>query len=302
MLIESAVREAQQRLEEAGLKGSILVRDLGSGRELGIEPDLQFPLASLVKVPLAAVVLELINSGQVDGSQTIMFRPDEKVPGPTGLCQFNHPAAIAVGDLLYLSLAISDDTAADALFKLCPPAQVTKKLRALGLMDVTARHTIGELYRTLADRLDPSDLHLAQSLAIQAGTDGRGHLIPQLDVTRANAGSARGMIELLQEIWTGTRMSSETCRTMQALLSRNVFRNRLTPDFSSDASAWASKTGTFLNLRHEVGIVQHNDGAQFAIAALTESSVAATIQPVAEQTIGFVARQLHDALRATQPN
>jgi beta-lactamase class A len=52
-----------------------------------------------------------------------------------------------------------------------------------------------------------------------------------------------------------------------------------------------------LNLRHEVGVVEHDDGSAFAVAALTESRVPAAIQPAAEAVMGQVARALHDQLR-----
>jgi beta-lactamase class A len=46
-----------------------------------------------------------------------------------------------------------------------------------------------------------------------------------------------------------------------------------------------------------VGVVEHDDGRAFAVAALTESRVPAAIQPAAEAVIGRVARALHDHLR-----
>ena len=71
----------------------------------------------------------------------------------------------------------------------------------------------------------------------------------------------------------------------------------MAPDFSSDASTWSSKTGTLLNLRHEAGVVEHDDGDTFAVAALTGSRVPAIVQPGAEAVMGQVARTLHDQLR-----
>ncbi|MBR8745513.1 class A beta-lactamase-related serine hydrolase, partial [Nocardiopsis sp. MG754419] len=44
-------------LDEAGLHGSFLVRDLHTGHEIGIDPDLEYASASLVKVPLALATL-----------------------------------------------------------------------------------------------------------------------------------------------------------------------------------------------------------------------------------------------------
>jgi beta-lactamase class A len=59
----------------------------------------------------------------------------------------------------------------------------------------------------------------------------------------------------------------------------NVIRQRLTPDFSSDASRLSAETGTLFSLRHEIGVVEHEDGGVFAVAALTESSLPAVVQP-----------------------
>jgi beta-lactamase class A len=85
---------------------------------------------------------------------------------------------------------------------------------------------------------------------------------------------------------------------VRELMAGNVLRHRLTPDFSSDASVWSSKTGTLLNLRHEIGVVEHADGQAFAVAALTASRVPAFSQPDAEALMARVARTLRDHLRA----
>ncbi|WP_156743134.1 serine hydrolase [Occultella aeris] len=288
---------ASSALEDAGLRGSLLVRDLDTGRELGLEPDLLFPLASLVKVPLALDVLELAGTGELDLDEQVLIDATIRVPGATGLCRFTEPASIALSDLLYLAVAVSDDTAAEALFRLCPPEQVTRRLRSMSITDVTVRHTIGELHRSLASRLDPADAHLAQTLAIDSATQGRGHVIPQLDVSMANSGSARAMADVFERIWSGADLLPGTADRLQELLAGNLLRHRLAPDLATDAASWASKTGTFLHLRHEVGVVTHRDGGRFVVAALTESRVPATTQPVAEQTIGWVARMLHDEVR-----
>jgi beta-lactamase class A len=64
--------------------------------------------------------------------------------------------------------------------------ELRRTLDDAGLRGITVRHTIRELNETLAERLDPADVHFAHFLAIEAGTAGRGHRVPQLDVTRAD--------------------------------------------------------------------------------------------------------------------
>ncbi|MGA3523481.1 serine hydrolase [Melissospora conviva] len=298
MSVTRVLGAAREALDEAGLRGSFLVRDLDSGDELGIDPDIEFPVASLVKVPLALATLERIDRGELDAATPIVVAPGRATTaGPTGLSRFRHPATVALDDLLYLSTSLSDETAADALFALTPPTAVAAELRRLGFEGIAVRHRTAALIDTPAEKLPPDQLHLAHSIAITAATAGHGHPLPQLDVTRANSGSARAFVELLQGLWRPSAIRPAPAARVRELMAANLIRQRLTPDFSSDASRWSAKTGTLLNLRHEVGVVEHADGQTFAVAALTESRVAAGSQPGAEAVMARVARNLRDQLR-----
>ncbi len=299
MNTQRAVRELRTMLKDAGLSSSFLVRDLATGDELGITPDVEFPIASLVKVPLATAVLERVDDGRLDPAAMVEVSPGRNTSaGQVGLSRFRHPARIAVEDLLYLSTALSDNTASDALFGLVPPAEVNDTLLNAGITGITIRHLMRELVQTPVQRFEPREVHLAQSLAIVSRTAGRGHPLAQLDVSRANSGTARACVDLLQALWLADRIPAAVTARVRTLMGANVIRHRLAPEFSSDASRWSSKTGTLLNLRHEIGVVEHDDGARYAVAALTESTVPAAVQPTAEAVMAHVARALHDQLRA----
>ncbi len=299
MSATAVVRNAQDLLDEAGLHGAFLVRNLDTGAEIGFDADTPYPAASLVKVPLAVAVLERIERGEIDPAMPMDVRPGRiTTPGPTGLSRFRHPARIAVDDLLYLSTCISDNVAADALFDLVPPTAVAAELGRLRLSGIAVRHRVGDLADTPAERLGPDEVHLAHSLAIGAATPGQGHPVAQLDITRANTGSARAFVDLLHALWRPSAIQESTAARVRALMGNNLHRQRLAPDFTSDAFRWSSKTGTLLHLRHEVGVVDHQDGQSYAVAALTASRVPAAAQPGSEATMAQVARSLHDHLRA----
>lgn len=292
------LREIRGELADGGLYGSFLVRDLDTGEEVGIEPDTTLPVASLVKVPLAAATLDRVRLGQLDGAARLEVEPGRvTTPGPIGVTRFRHPAAIALEDLIYLSTSMSDNVAADALFGLTPPAEVAGWLESAGLRGISIRHLLGELSETRAERMVPNEVHLAHTLAIEAGTPGRGHGIALLDVTRANSGSARALVDLLQALWRPSAIHPGVAAQVRELMGANVLRHRLAPDFASDASTWSSKTGTLLNLRHEFGVVEHADGQTFGVAALTASQVPAIVQTGAEALMGRSARRLRDHLR-----
>ncbi|WP_431041184.1 serine hydrolase [Streptomyces sp. P1-3] len=298
MGVTKVLRDARQALDDAGLRGSFLIRDLDTGDEVGIDADVEYPVASLVKVPLAVATLERVARGELDPATPIPVPPGRStVPGPIGLSKFRHPATIALEDLLYLSTSMSDSVAADTLFGLTPPSAVAAELRRLGHDGIAVRHLMADLVDTPAERFPRAEAHLAHSLAITAGTAGHGHPVPQLDISRANAGSARAYADLLHGLWRPTTIQPTVAAQVRELMGDNIVRHRLAPDFMSDSSRWSSKTGTLLNLRHEVGVVEHDDGQTFAVAALTESRVPAAVQPGAEALMAHVARTLRDAVR-----
>ncbi len=298
MGMTTALRRARQELDDAGLRGSILVRDLDSDDELGIDAEVEWPIASLVKVPLAIATLERAVRGEIDLAAPITVSPGRiTTPGPIGLTRFRHPATIAVDDLLYLSIAISDSGASDALFALTSPAAVGAELHRLGYAGITIRHLMDDLTRTPAEAFDPAHAHLAHALAIGAATAGDGHVVAQIDIGQANTGSARALVDLLHGVWRPVTIAPEVAARTRELLGDNVIRHRLAPDFSSDASRWSSKTGSLLNFRHEIGVVEHADGQVLAVAALTQSRVPAVIQPGAEAIMAKAARIIHNELR-----
>ncbi|WP_241238216.1 serine hydrolase [Nocardioides pantholopis] len=293
------LRDLRAELDAAGLTGWFLVRDLDSGEEIGIDPDALVPLASLVKVPLAAAVLDRVASGELsEGRQLRLAGRGSREIGPAGLTRFRFPATIALADVVYLSTCLSDNVAADALFDLVSPAHVTHYVRGLGITDLTLRHRLSDLTETPAEALVQTP-QLAQTLAAHGGTPSGGHRVRQLDSARANSGTARACVDLLEVLWTtpGPVVPEVSARVRELMGQHVVARQRLWPDFASDATTWSSKTGTLLNHRHEIGVVEHADGDRYAVAALTASRVSAGIQHVAEATMARVARRLRDHLR-----
>ncbi|MBT2533294.1 serine hydrolase [Arthrobacter sp. ISL-48] len=291
----SALRRAAHVLETAGLSGSLLVRHLGTGQELALDPDRPFPLASIAKLPLAAAALHAAQRGDLDLSTPVRIDDASRSQGGPGIARFTYPATIAVGDLIRLAIEISDNTAADAIFRIVSPRDVTEWLQALGTSGIVLRHPIGELYASLATQTVTRDVATVHSLVVSADKQGHPSPLPQLDIERANAGTARGLADLLQKIWDGD-IEDAVAAPLRDMLAANVFRHRLAPDFSADTSTWYSKTGSFVHLRHEAGVVEHEGGEVLVVVALTRSRVPALAQPSAEQAMGYAARILHDEL------
>ncbi|WP_218000812.1 serine hydrolase [Nocardia testacea] len=155
MSVRTVLRAVERELHNAGLSGSFLVRDLDTGDELGMEVDKEWPIASLVKVPLVLATLERVERSELDPADSIQVSPGKIVtPGPTGVSKFKHPAIIALDDLIYLCIAISDNGAADALFGLTSPSSVTTEMRRLRIDGIVVRHLMRDLMETPAENSD----------------------------------------------------------------------------------------------------------------------------------------------------
>jgi beta-lactamase class A len=160
----------------SGLSGGFVARHLDRGDGLGFEPHRVLPLASLVKVPIALVVLDRIARGVLDPGHPVQLDPTRRTPGPSGVSLFCHPATVAVRDLVTLALSVSDNAAADALLELVPPAEVTAQLSAWGHHGLVVRHPIKELHDTVASLPNTTSAYLME-LAIRGATPGGGHPI-----------------------------------------------------------------------------------------------------------------------------
>ncbi|MFF1571695.1 serine hydrolase [Leifsonia sp. NPDC058292] len=295
---ERLLGAVRAELDAAGLRASIVVRDLDSGREIELDGDVVTPAASLAKVPIALSVLTRIADGRIDGAMPVTVpagNPEESTPG-TG--RFRHPATIAVDDLVSLAVTISDNGAADALLALVSAEAVMADLDRLGVRGIAVRHPFAELSDTPLERFAPDEAHLAHALAIRGSTPANGHPVRQLDVARTNTVTARGFADLLELVWRERGVNAEVAARLQEYLHGNMVRHRLAPDLAADDARWASKTGTLLNLRHEAGVLENADGTRFAIVALSTSSVAASTQFAAEAALGAAVRELYSALRA----
>ncbi|MFN3478002.1 MAG: serine hydrolase [bacterium] len=89
-----------------------------------------FPAASLVKVPLAALILKKIQEGNLKLTQSIKIDP--KVPG-AGVIKDLSMKKYKLIDLITLTLIISDNTASNTLINLTSFDEINNFIKNLGL-------------------------------------------------------------------------------------------------------------------------------------------------------------------------
>ncbi|MFC4002936.1 serine hydrolase [Prauserella oleivorans] len=293
LAVAESIAEQWQRV---GAVGHFLARNIDTGEELGFDIDTPVPLASVVKVPLALVTLDRVAAGELDAAMPVTIDPDGKSIGPTGVSAFRYPATLAVGDLLYQMLTVSDNAGADALLDLVGGADaVDEQLRAWGCPGIRVRHRLQRMYECAAG-VAGDDFGLALELAIRDDAAGQ-HSIETLDPAYANAASAAALVELLERVWLDRISRPEATAELRRLMALQVFTQRLSSDLRSDTVRVSGKTGTFLYLRHEIGVVIPETGDRVAIAALTRSHRRANIAHDIDLAIGAAARSAFESLR-----
>jgi beta-lactamase class A len=196
---------------------------------------------------------------------------------------------VAVGDLLLLMLSVSDNAAADALFDLVPPEEVDACLRAWDCGDIRIRHRVQRMYECAAG-VSGNDFTLALELAVRDERSGR-HTIETLDPAHANAGTAAALVDLLGRVWRDTIAHPEATAGLQ------LFTQRIAGDLRTDTIRVSGKTGTFLHLRHDIGVVEAESGHRVAMAALTRSRRRARQAPDVDLAIATAARRAFETLR-----
>ena len=279
-----------------GVHGHLLARNLDTGDELGFDAGQVVPIASVVKVPIALTVLEEIAQGRLAAARQLTVSTETASLGPTGTASFRFPATLAVGDLVMLMLTISDNAAADRLLDLVGLDRVTASLAGWGCADIRVRHRLQHMYESAADRAG-GDFSVALELAIASDETGT-HAIEALDPRYANVATARGLVAFLEAAWLDRIASPAATAELRRLMAMQVFTHRLSSDLRADSVRVSGKTGSFLQLRHEIGVVESDAGDRIAIAALTRSTRRATIAHDIDLGIGAAARTAFEALRA----
>jgi beta-lactamase class A len=108
--------------------------NLDTGETLSVRGDKRFPTASLIKVAVMVEVFHQMNEGKLQKDTIVTLRDadkagDEAVP----LNMLHDGTPLAVGDLLHLMIAYSDNTATNLLVRLVGTANVDRRMAGYGL-------------------------------------------------------------------------------------------------------------------------------------------------------------------------
>jgi beta-lactamase class A len=216
--------EVERRIAErlasfAGVMGVAAVH-LDTGETIAVAADTRFPTASGIKTAVMVEVFQQIAAGRLALDRVVPLPEDAKVGGSGVLRELHAGSALTVADLLFLMIAISDNTATNLLVDLVGTPAVNARMVAMGLP-----HT--RLYRPTFRGGHP------EAFPDEEKEFGLGSSTP------------REMAALMERIARGQAVSADASRQMEALLGKQQVHElvcRLLPG-TDEGVTIAHKTG-----------------------------------------------------------
>ena len=283
------IADGLQRLLTAELarfpgKAGVWVRHLATGAEAGVRADEVFNSASVIKIPVLIMAMQLADSGALSLSERITITAAD-IRGGSGIFRYNDPGLQpTVRDVLLQMIITSDNTATDLMIaRVGGVKRVNEWLRTNGyggVMELT--QTTGDLFAKYAT--------VTGSVAQNAKTFSDhafwlGAMTPRATgrmleaIQRCSDGSARPAIA-----------TQARCADMMRMLRAQQSGARRLPHFLSVAVA--HKTGDFPPvLANDVGIIFAKSGP--IVVSFFSNEIVGTYGD-AEDVIGQIARRIVD--------
>ncbi|MFB8352662.1 serine hydrolase [Streptomyces niveus] len=282
------------RFELLGARLWLHARCVDCGHAAGHAEDERVVLASVVKVLLVLEFFRQAAAGQLDPAERAVVRAADRLGG-TGTAGFHDDVELSLRDLALMTMSVSDNTAADILFRRVGRDTVQALARQLGLERAQVTGGPREVLESMLEDLGAADADAFAS-AFAALPAEEVHRLRALDPARTTSATPREMTRLLSLVWNDRAGTAAACAGVRELMSLQVNGARLGAAFDRFTTV-AAKSGTLPGVRNEIGVVTYPDGARYAIAVFTRTTSLSTRRPDLDTAIGGAGREVVAGLR-----
>ena len=258
-------------------KVGVAAIDLDTGATLAVNGDQRFPMASVVKVAIAAAWLDGVDRGL--WSLTTMYPLDESMRVRSdGIADtLPHPGvALSGANLVELSLTVSDNTATDMLLKAVGgPAAVTRWLQSKNIRDQRVDRSIARLLIDVSGHTPDPALADGPALATFMPVepwkrdDEKWPVNAAFDTDPRDSTTPLAMAQLLARLHTGELLKAPTTRFLFEVLVRTSTGAKRVKAALPAGTYWAHKTGTLPGISNDVGVMTLPNGHRVALAVLS---------------------------------
>jgi beta-lactamase class A len=272
--IEQAIRDANASI-------GVAIRHIESGDEVMINADTPVPLASVVKIPVLVEAYRQLADGRFKLGDRWLLEPRYKALGSGILTQFDDGLEPTVKDLLTLMIIISDNTATDIVMDRLGIETINSTMHQVGLTHTHVARTLHDIFTDMLPSADPGqDRYALARWEAEHGVrrDGFSYSLGPDN----NVSTPREMTRLVEMIFKAEILTRDACDSMLEMMLKQQLNDRL-PRFLPPGTRIAHKTGTFVGVRNDCGIITVNDHSHVAVTTLsTWDQDAFRRDPVAE--------------------
>ncbi|MBA2520792.1 MAG: serine hydrolase, partial [Chloroflexia bacterium] len=225
------------------------------GKTFARNGDRRYGAASTVKVALMVELYRQIDRGERALDDHYRLRDDDRAAGSGVLLHVHEGIELTLGDLIYLMISISDNTATNVLIDLAGMERVNATMRSLGMVGST-------LGRKMKGR--PAEADEAENWA-----------------------TPNDYATIVRAILDGAAATAESCARMVDMLEKQQNKRRIARYLpEADGTRWGTKTGSVLGVTNDVGFVITGK-VTLIVSVFCENL---PDQHVGEQVIGEISR------------
>ncbi|BBB90161.1 extended-spectrum beta-lactamase PER-1 precursor [Methylomusa anaerophila] len=217
-----------------GRWGMVIVNQ-STGARLELNPEMVFPAASMIKVPIMYEIMRQAAAGTISLDDSLTVTSCFRTGGAGILKELRPGLTLTVRELVTLMIILSDNTATNMLIDLAGMEAINKTITGLGLKSTVLRRRMMDFDAALAGKENYTS---AADLALMF----------------ANIYHSRGLPESYGAL-------------MMDILTRQQIRDKL-PFYLPAKTVMAHKTGTLTGVEHDAGIL-FLPGGPYIICVLT---------------------------------
>lgn len=287
----------------------LAARHLESGREISVNGDQRFPLASTYKVPMAAYAMHRVGAGSLALEQMVEVLPGDLVISSPITRLFPHPGIqLSLLNLMEATLIQSDNTATDVLLRTIGGGEaVTRWLHSRGIRDMRVDRSTADLIRDYMN-MPRGDGSVSMAEQYQAAdfddldAEDWAAFYEALIADPRDQGTPRAMVTLLAGIWQDAWLEAAHGGQLREIMGRCLTGSaRLSAGLPAQQLPIAHKTGTIGGTANDVGVMLLPEGAgSVAIAVYVKGASTLNVE-AAERAIAEVGRTVYDYFLLTTP-
>jgi beta-lactamase class A len=224
----------------------VAIKHLERGDTVAYNGTKHFPMQSVYKFHLALAVMDQVDKGKLGFDKKVLIRKEDFIPNTWSPIADQYPqgnVALPIQDILFSTVAQSDNNGCDVLFKLVGgPKKVNDYIKKLGVTEISIQNTEGQMHQN-----------------------------PNLQYE--NWSTPNAAVQLLELFYKGKILSVGSQASLRDIMERTTTGPKRIKGLLPAGTVVAHKTGMgsknsvdMLTAINDIGVVTLPDGTHFAIA------------------------------------